>query len=136
MSGWRKQAACLGLPLDLFFPKQRSDDESVPDAIRAVCSGCPVAMECLEFALSMDSNVGIWAATTPKQREAIRRYRAEQVQNDIDEAIANPEMHGTMAMFSEHRKRGELPCRACKDAKNAYEANRRRGGYVYGARTK
>lgn len=126
MTSWRKEAACLGMPLDLFFPKQKWDAENVPNAIRQICNACPVAMDCLEYALSLDTNVGIWAATTPRQREAIRKYRAQ---------LQGEPKCGTMDKYRLHRKRKEKPCRECQNAANQYEANRRRGGYIRGART-
>src|SRR5581483_4946100 len=42
--GWRGQAACIGVPLAMFFPV-RGDDATVLDAKR-VCRACPVRSEC------------------------------------------------------------------------------------------
>ena len=45
---------------------QRSRDAM--RAARALCSGCPVANECLSYALVNDERHGVWGGTTPRQR--------------------------------------------------------------------
>lgn len=71
---WQREAACRGLGLGesqtIFFP---SRGESVEDA-RAICEGCPVAAECLDFALEHHC-IGVWGGTTERQRRQLRRRR-------------------------------------------------------------
>lgn len=64
---WVKDGACLEVDPDLFFPK--SGDHASAATARVVCAGCPVAGECLEFALSTDQKFGIWGGLTPRQRK-------------------------------------------------------------------
>lgn len=35
---------------------------------RALCDGCPVAVQCLQHALDNDERHGVWGGTTPRQR--------------------------------------------------------------------
>jgi len=71
---WQREAACRGLGLGesqtIFFP---SRGESVEDA-RAICEGCPVVAECLDFALEHHC-IGVWGGTTERQRRQLRRQR-------------------------------------------------------------
>jgi WhiB family transcriptional regulator, redox-sensing transcriptional regulator len=70
---WMDRGSCLGLDPDLFFPG-RGDDVEAP---KAVCRGCPVMSECLEFALDNKIADGVWGATTEKERRVMRRRRRE-----------------------------------------------------------
>ncbi|MDA8314108.1 MAG: WhiB family transcriptional regulator [Actinomycetota bacterium] len=67
---WRAQARCKGL-VHLFFP---SRGESVSEA-KEVCATCPVARECLEYALAHHERFGIWGGKTERERRRIRRIR-------------------------------------------------------------
>ena len=43
---WKQDAACLGYDTNFFFDKYE-EDESFRPAIDEICSGCPVAKQCL-----------------------------------------------------------------------------------------
>lgn len=77
---WQQEAACRGMDPDLFFPVGRTGDAVGDIALaREVCAGCPVAADCLEFALSARNPVisaGIWAGLTDRQLERLRAERA------------------------------------------------------------
>jgi WhiB family redox-sensing transcriptional regulator len=45
-------------------------------AAKAVCAGCPVARECLDWALRMGEAAGVWGGTTPEERRVLRRQLA------------------------------------------------------------
>jgi WhiB family transcriptional regulator, redox-sensing transcriptional regulator len=68
---WQDHANCLGLDADLFFPER---GESCAEA-KAVCAGCSVRRECLEYALANNEQFGIWGGTSYRERRAIRRRR-------------------------------------------------------------
>ena len=42
---------------------------------RAICWECPLLRECAEWAISRPSLIGVWGATTPRERKDIRRQR-------------------------------------------------------------
>ena len=116
---WRKDAKCLGLPVGLFFPQQQSHKEEVPREIRRLCMSCPVREECLDYALNLESNVGIWAATTPTQRAVIRKKRGI--------AFRKPIEHGTYLGYAMERRRGLKTCALCKQANARYQDERING---------
>lgn len=61
---WRQEAACVGMPLDAFYPTIHST--SVFDAARAACARCPVLAQC---AADMAGDTwGFWAGTSPAER--------------------------------------------------------------------
>ena len=71
MGDWVEQAACAGVDPALFFPDRGA---SLADA-RQVCAGCPVRVECLEYALEAGEKFGVWGGTSEKERRAMRRQR-------------------------------------------------------------
>ena len=79
---WWAKAACHGQThlLALFFPTEdaRKRNPRVPIVIRELCTGCPVAGECLADALADDplTDDGIRAGTTAAER---RRLRAREL---------------------------------------------------------
>jgi WhiB family redox-sensing transcriptional regulator len=66
---WMSRAACLGCGTVSFFP---SSDES-PGPALAVCSGCPVSGECLDYALRHRIVDGVWGATDERTRKRMLR---------------------------------------------------------------
>lgn len=75
---WRPKAACKGMDTDtIFYPEH--PHTSAGDAARAVCEGCPVRKECLEWAMATHEPDGIWGGRTWRQRRRLgadRRRRA------------------------------------------------------------
>jgi WhiB family redox-sensing transcriptional regulator len=73
--GWRARAACADptIPVDLFFTAPH-DFDSVA-AARQVCAGCEVTQQCA--AASADERYGVWAGTSPKQRQGARAGRLQ-----------------------------------------------------------
>jgi len=92
---WVEQAACSEVgpgPWD-------SDDEtnnSYREA-RRVCRVCPVAAECLEWALANDERYGMWGGMTPAERRGLG--------NEMDHAARRAEA-GRVAEIREHLERG------------------------------
>jgi WhiB family redox-sensing transcriptional regulator len=44
-------------------------------AAEAVCAGCPVRVDCLEYALAAGEKFGIWGGVSQKARRRIKRAR-------------------------------------------------------------
>lgn len=71
---WRAASACLRSDPDLFFPISSTGRAIVQIAkAKAVCAGCPVRRQCLEFARAHEPLYGIWGGTTLEERERVRR---------------------------------------------------------------
>jgi WhiB family redox-sensing transcriptional regulator len=70
---WRKQAACRGLDVEVFYPA--TEDEADAAEAKAVCAECPVRQLCLEHALAHREREGVWGGTTERERRRIVRQR-------------------------------------------------------------
>ena len=68
---WWEQAACRGMPTDLFFPHGNDYEPG-----KLICAKCTVRDECLENELSFDmSNHGLFGGLTPAERWDIKLTR-------------------------------------------------------------
>ena len=112
--GWQTRAACRDTDPELFFPPTEDDTSSVVArhllAVRPVCQSCPVATECLRWALDTGQDFGLWAATTPTDRRAIRRDRMAGVPDPI--ADAEPMCPACSLLFAIPAVDGDL-CSLC-----------------------
>lgn len=70
---WQALGNCQGLDLDMFFPA-RGDNEGVK-AAQAVCAGCTVRDDCLEYALAEGIEHGIWGGRSERDRRRVRTAR-------------------------------------------------------------
>lgn len=68
---WAALGSCLGLDPDLFFPERGA---STRDA-KAICHGCVVRTECLEYSLLNGEKFGIWGGLSERERRRIRHER-------------------------------------------------------------
>jgi WhiB family redox-sensing transcriptional regulator len=69
---WQRQANCMGVDPDLFFPERGASTREAKE----VCRGCVVQQDCLEFALANSEKFGIWGGLSERERRKIRRRRA------------------------------------------------------------
>ena len=68
---WQAKGACRGRKTpDDWFPDKEAAPWKTVDA-RAVCLGCEVRGECLQFALDHPRERGIWGGLTEKERTAL-----------------------------------------------------------------
>lgn len=84
MAGWTEQAACWGQDPEMFFPIGDGPlvQIEIEDA-KAVCDGCPVSVECYEWAFTQGERDGIWGGTTAEERRALRQ--SVLVRNDTEQ---------------------------------------------------
>jgi WhiB family redox-sensing transcriptional regulator len=72
---WQVRALCRGPQRVLFFPPshiERKDDKEAREAhAKTLCTECPVASHCLQFALSIREPHGIWGGTTELERRGM-----------------------------------------------------------------
>ena len=71
-SHWWDQANCLGVDPDLFFPERGASTREA----KAVCRGCVVQMDCLDYAIENSEKFGIWGGMSERERRRERRQRA------------------------------------------------------------
>lgn len=69
---WQRQANCMGVDPDLFFPERGASTREAKE----VCRGCVVREDCLEHALSNGEKFGIWGGLSERERRRLRRSRA------------------------------------------------------------
>lgn len=76
---WREAAACLEVSPDevSFFPDK--EDLGAIVKAKAVCATCPVADECLSWAIETNQSEGIWGGHTAKERRRLRRRWLEEI---------------------------------------------------------
>jgi len=70
---WAAFAACRDADSGLFFAD--GDGEGTAVALR-ICAGCPVQVECLEWALTARAQFGVWGGTTEQDRRRLVRRSA------------------------------------------------------------
>jgi WhiB family transcriptional regulator, redox-sensing transcriptional regulator len=74
VTDWRALGACLSADPDLFFPISATGPALAQIAqAKAVCAGCQVRQECLEFALQTHQIHGVWGGTSAEERASLRR---------------------------------------------------------------
>ena len=116
MAGWQTRAACRDTDPELFFPPSENDTSAIVAAhlaaVRPVCGACPVSTECLREALDTGQDHGLWAATTPTERRAIRRQRLAGTPDPV--ADGEPMCPACDLLFALPAVDGEL-CSTCRE---------------------
>ncbi|HSJ27383.1 MAG TPA: WhiB family transcriptional regulator [Acidimicrobiia bacterium] len=77
---WTEIAACRDSDPSLFFPIGSTGpalDQIA--AAKAICSGCAVIDECLQYALETNQEAGVWGGYAEDERRRLRkRWLAER----------------------------------------------------------
>lgn len=73
---WIDRAACAGSNVNVFFVADTSRGEQYAEA-RAICRGCPVTAECLEWSYSSAATqeFGFFGGMSPRERRQAKRKR-------------------------------------------------------------
>lgn len=71
---WRDDAACIGMPIEVFYGTL-DEPLSLHETLFAqrICQACPVLMDCASTSLAEEEPHGVWAASTPRQRQKLLR---------------------------------------------------------------
>jgi WhiB family redox-sensing transcriptional regulator len=70
---WRQDALCAETDPEAFFPEKGGSTREA----KRVCVGCPVRLQCLEYALDNDERFGIWGGLSERERRRLRLARRE-----------------------------------------------------------
>ena len=70
---WRAIGLCKGSDTMVFYPP--SDDDSLAEEAKTICSMCAVKKPCLEFALNTREKHGVWGGLTERERRRVLRQR-------------------------------------------------------------
>jgi WhiB family redox-sensing transcriptional regulator len=80
--GWQFKAACRGDDTALFFAPnyfERKEQKDQREAkAKAICAGCPVRQDCLEYALRIREPHGVWGGMNELERRTLLRERERQ----------------------------------------------------------
>ncbi|MGH8905913.1 MAG: WhiB family transcriptional regulator [Egibacteraceae bacterium] len=76
MGHWRAKTTCLDEDPELFFPIGITGPAiEQAERAKAVCARCPVAAQCLGWALETGQDAGVWGGLGEDERRIIRRGR-------------------------------------------------------------
>lgn len=71
---WMKHASCRGMETDVFFPESGEPTA----AVIAVCAGCPVRSECLDYSMTLPYDThGVWGGLSQRGRRKWRKRPPE-----------------------------------------------------------
>jgi WhiB family redox-sensing transcriptional regulator len=74
---WTDRASCRDASWpDLWFATPSDPRHPLWDEPRAICQACPVRNECLERAMRVGEDHGMFGGLIPEQRRALARRRA------------------------------------------------------------
>lgn len=65
---WMNQGLCSQTDPEEFFP----DKGGTSRHAKAICATCPVAAECLDYALTNDEAFGIWGGLSERERRKVK----------------------------------------------------------------
>ena len=95
LESWQDKSACRGMGSETFYtaefargPLKRNHEAMA----KAVCATCPVAHQCLAWALEFAEPYGIWGGLTPEERDARRLSegaRPDQTADRLDVRAAH-----------------------------------------------
>lgn len=73
---WQHRGACRGVDPETFFspetergPRRRNREAQA----KALCARCPVVVECLDHALTVREQFGVWGGLNQTEREHLLR---------------------------------------------------------------
>lgn len=82
---WVRDALCAQTDPEVFFAEP-GETEKVAAAKR-VCAGCPVRLDCLNFALRNGEKFGVWGGLSPAERQVVDSTVVRESFGSIDEAV-------------------------------------------------
>jgi WhiB family transcriptional regulator, redox-sensing transcriptional regulator len=77
-------AACKGADTSVFFPVSENGGFEA----KAICAACPVAEQCLEYAIETHQPDGVWGGLTAVERHRLVRRRQKSAREQRDRSTA------------------------------------------------
>jgi len=103
LTPWRDWALCRSRETNLWFP---DDSDGVHLAV-AICSYCPVRLDCLEWALENNEVFGVWGGASARHRErmqVLRRRRRRTPSAGTSPGASSGAPGGVVARTSTHNR--------------------------------
>lgn len=92
-TSWRERDACLNEDPELFFPIGTTGPAALQTIeAKRVCAGCPVRDDCLQWAMSVNVEQGIWGGLSEDERRSLRR---RSTRNRLTSKYPAPSKGGT-----------------------------------------
>lgn len=74
INDWQRDAACTSYDPELFFPLGSATPARAQlERARRICRSCPVQMPCLEWAIRVGVDDGVWGGLDEQERRSLRR---------------------------------------------------------------
>jgi WhiB family redox-sensing transcriptional regulator len=70
---WQDRANCIDIATDVMFPGR--NDPLGPARAKAICVGCPVKTDCLDFAIRHNEKYGVWGGMSARDLRAEKARR-------------------------------------------------------------
>jgi len=77
-------AACQGADTSVFFPVS----DTFAGEAKAICAQCPVAEQCLEYAIATHQSDGVWGGLTSTERHRVVRRRQKVAREERNRSTA------------------------------------------------
>ena len=92
-TNWQHNAACTSHDPELFFPiGSASPALAQLERARQICRSCPVQTRCLEWAISIGVDDGIWGGLNEDERRSLRRRQRSGRSRATDQRHPCPRM--------------------------------------------
>jgi hypothetical protein len=102
-------ANCRHTKTDIFIDETQANLRQA----QTICAQCPVATQCLEYAIQLPSNtIGIYAGRTTRQLNKLRT-KTDMIR------------HGTTAGYNKELQLGQPTCALCRAANSRYHLERK-----------
>lgn len=72
---WVADAICNQTDPEAFFPEKGGSTKQA----KAVCNNCDVRLKCLDWAMRLPEQFGIWGGLSEKERRTLRRRQAQEL---------------------------------------------------------
>lgn len=70
---WQRKAVCRGPRASLFFPpnhfERKADRLARERQAKAICATCPVSAQCLQYAIDIREQFGVWGGLNEVERK-------------------------------------------------------------------
>jgi WhiB family redox-sensing transcriptional regulator len=78
---WQRLGACQSVDSDVFFPPATFENKEArqlrESRAKAICHGCEVRVECLEWAVAIQEPHGVWGGLNESERRRMITSRAK-----------------------------------------------------------
>lgn len=82
---WMTNGLCAQTDPEAFYPEKGGSTREA----KSVCAGCPVAAECLDYALAHQERYGIWGGLSERERRRLNK-RIQRTNNQQETRSEEP----------------------------------------------